>query len=150
MDTTNLEYSRKINASPDYVFHCLTDPKARKIWNSPGEDAVFQVTSDSDVAAGNRETGQVGPAENPYVTAHADWVILDPGTRLVYVETLEAEGTPLSSSLVCAELSADGTATQLDMHVHIVSLAGPDVIGEVTEGWNFAIDAVSDFAANAD
>lgn len=146
MDHSTLNFSRKIQASPDHVFHCLTDPASRQIWNSPGEGAVFQITSNTPITAGMRETGQVGPADNPYVTVHADWIITDPGKSLTYAETLEADGTPLTTSLAVTELTADGDHTQLDLHVHVVSFTGPDSITEVTEGWNFAVDAMVAFA----
>ena len=72
MDTTTLEFTLTIKATPDHLFHCLTDPATRQVWNSPGEDAVFKITSDTPVAEGMRETGQVGPADNPFVKVHAD------------------------------------------------------------------------------
>ncbi len=141
-----LTFTRTIAARPAHVYHCLTDASARQIWNSNGEDAVFCVANPQPAMAGGRETGAVGPADNPYVTAHADWIITTPGEQLVYAETLEAEGTPLATALACAQLAGDDAKTELSLHVHVTSFTGQDTIDEVRAGWEYAVNAMADFA----
>lgn len=116
------------------------------VWNSPDADMVFMIKNPGPVAPGERETGQVGPADNPYVTAHADWIITDPGERLVYAETLEAEGMVLTTSLACATLQAVEDGTLMTMNVHVTSFTGLDSIVEVEQGWTFAFEAMAGFA----
>jgi len=142
-----LKFTRTIAADPARVYHCMTDASARQVWNSPDADAVFTVQNPQPATAGARETGTVGPADNPYVTAQTDWIITDPGAQLVYAETLEADGMALATALACAVFeSADGK-TDLTLHVHITSFTGEDTIAEVRGGWEFAFDAMANFAA---
>lgn len=146
MDHKDLTFTRMIKASPAHVYHCMTDAKARMVWNSPDADMVFIVKDPAPASPGGRETGQVGPKDNPYVTAHADWIITEPGERLVYAETLEAEGMVLTTSLACATLEAVDGGTQLTQNVHVTSFTGIDSMVEVEQGWTYAFEAMSAFA----
>ena len=55
------------------------------------------------------------------MTAYTDWIIVVDGTQLVYAETLEAEGTILTTSLATYQLSETPEATDLSLSVHIVT-----------------------------
>ncbi len=144
-----LTFTRTIAARPAHVYHAMTDAAARQVWNSPDEDAVFRVADPQPAAAGGRETGVVGPADNPYVTAHADWIVTTPGVQLVYAETLEADGTALATALACADFKDVDGQTHLTLHVHITSFTGADTLAEVRSGWDFAIAAMADYAQTA-
>ncbi|MEO0358121.1 MAG: hypothetical protein AAF386_07465, partial [Pseudomonadota bacterium] len=122
--------------------------QARMAWNSPDDQMVFMIKDPSPVVPGGRETGQVGPADNPYVTAHADWIITNSGEQLVYAETLEADGMALTTSLACAILEPKDGGTKLTLSLQITSFTGEESIAEVSEGWTFAVDALAEFAAS--
>ncbi len=141
-----LTFTRTIAARPAHVYHCMTDPAARQIWNSPDADAVFRVSNPGPAVAGGRETGTVGPADNPYVTAHADWIITTPGVQLVYAETLEADGMALATALACAAFEGVDGKTQMTLLVQITSFTGQDTVDEVRAGWDHAVGAMAAFA----
>ena len=141
-DFATLTLTRTLKASPARVFDALTNPKARAIWAGPDVDSVVEIVDQPDPAPGVRETAQVGPAGNPYVTAHTDWIVMEAPDRLIYAETLVAEGETLAVTLAVAELSAQGDGTQLDLHLDLTSFVGEEMRGEVESGWTHAIDSL--------
>ena len=145
-ETGTLRLSRTIKASPDTVYTALIDPAARSAWCPPGDGHVVLIEGQPAPAPGIRETSRVGPADNPYVTVLTDWVLMEPATRLVYTETLMAEGAALGSSLACCDLTASDAGTDLAVTVQIVSFIGDEMLSEFESGCTHAFDNLVRYA----
>ncbi|MGB0798164.1 MAG: hypothetical protein ACPGRD_02445 [Planktomarina sp.] len=142
---STLQFERNINATPDHLFNCLTQGDKRQIWNSPGEGQVVIIDTPIPATPGVRETSRVGPAENPYATVHADWIILTPGERVVYAETIAAEGMDLGVTLVVCEITPRDSGCQLSIHLQLTSFVGEEFSTQVGAGWTHAVDALVKF-----
>ncbi|GIT92842.1 hypothetical protein JANAI62_33000 [Jannaschia pagri] len=138
-DPKTLVFSRLLPASPQRTYDALIDPAARQIWGPPDADSVVLIDGDQPVVEGGRETSRCGPKDNPYVTVLTDWIILAPGSRLTYAETLVAEGAPLGVTLATADLEPDANGTRLTLTLQIVSYVGSEMLAEFEGGWTHAI-----------
>lgn len=148
-DFATLDFQRNLRAAPNAVFAALVTAEARAIWGAPDEGFVVQIIDPIDAAPGLREISRVGPADNPYVTVHTDWIVIEAPLRLVYAETLLAEEETLGVTLAIAELSATEGGTQLDLHLDLTSFGGAEVMDEVQSGWTHALDNFAKFVEAA-
>ncbi|MDA7428565.1 SRPBCC domain-containing protein [Primorskyibacter aestuariivivens] len=145
-DTGTLRLSRAIKAAPDTVYTALIDPAARSAWGPPGDGHVVRIEGQPAPSPGIREVSRCGPADNPYVTVLTDWVLMEPATRLVYAETLMAEGAALGSSLACCDLTASDIGTNLTVTVQIMSFIGDEMLSEFEGGWTHAFENLARYA----
>jgi uncharacterized protein YndB with AHSA1/START domain len=141
-DTKTLTFTRTLTASAGRVISALTSADARMEWGTPDADMVVVIENQPDPAPGVREVSTCGPADNPYVTVHTDWIEITQ-TRVSYAETLIAEGEAFATSLAIFNLSENGTNTDLHATVFVASHAGAEVLPEVEGGWTHAIEALS-------
>ncbi len=137
-----LQFDRQINAAPGRVFEALISPQDRMAWGPPDTASVVLIADQDPPTPGGRELSRVGPRENPYVDVATDWVVMEAPTRLIYTETLSAEGEVLATSFATFELGADADGTQLRATVHIANFAGPEMMSEIEAGWTHAVDAL--------
>ena len=144
-DFGQLQFTRTLNAAPDRVFTALTSPQDRMAWSPPDNDSVLLIEGQPAPEPGVREMSRVGPRENPYVDAATDWVVMEAPTRLIYAETLSAEGEALGTSLATFELAADGDGTALRATIQLVNFAGEEMRGEIEAGWTHAIEALASY-----
>jgi len=135
-----LEFTRTLAGNPARVFQALTSAADRMAWGPPDASSVVIIENQPDPALGAREVSRCGPRGNPYVDVATDWIVMEASARLVYAETLSAEGETLACSLATFSLSADGTGTGLCATVQIVSFVGDDMMGEYEGGWSHALD----------
>ncbi len=138
----DLTFQRDLRSNPARVFAALIDPAARKVWGVPDEGSVLLIEGQPDPAEGLREIARVGPVDNPYVDVSTDWVVMEPGSRLIYAETLRAEGTVLGSSFAVVELTGTDGGCTLNLHVSIASFVGPELAGEIEAGWTHATQSL--------
>jgi uncharacterized protein YndB with AHSA1/START domain len=136
----HLNFTRTLKSGPDRVYQALTSPADRMAWSPPDTDNVVLIEDQPDPAPGVREVSRCGPRHNPYVDVATDWVLMEPPSRLVYAETLSAEGDVLGCSLATFELEADGTGTALRISVQLVSFVGEEMKSEFEGGWSHALD----------
>lgn len=137
-----LTFARTFKASPDRVFAALIEPAARKVWGVPGDGYRYVLESATTPAAGQREIGLItgdGEDDTEIVT---DWILLDPGARVVYAEALVHGGMTLGLSFAEAELSETDQGCDMQLHVHVTGYAGPEVIAEMQAGWDHAVAAL--------
>ena len=137
-----LQFDRKLNAAPARVFAALTAPEERMAWGPPDADSVVLIDAPLTPEPGARELSRVGPRDNPYVDVATDWVVIEAPTRLIYAETLSAEGEVLATSFATFELAENAAGTQLRATVHIANFAGDDMMPEIEGGWTHAMDAL--------
>lgn len=142
-DFDTLTFHRPLSAPPARVYRALISAKDRQIWGPPDANSVVIIEDQTDPAPGIRETSRCGPADNPYVTVWTDWVLMEPDTRLVYAETLSAEGAALGVSLATCDLTPDGPGTALSLTVQIASFVGAEMLSEFQGGWTHAIDSLA-------
>lgn len=145
-DTGTLRLSRVIKAAPDTLYTALIDPAARSAWGPPGEGHVVLIEGQPAPAPGIREVSRCGPSDNPYVTVLTDWVLMEPGARLVFAETLMAEGAPLGASLACYDLKSTDTGTDLTVTIQIMSFIGDEMLSEFEGGWTHAFENLVRYA----
>ncbi|MGR3467969.1 MAG: SRPBCC family protein [Shimia sp.] len=146
MDHHDLQFERRIKATPAHLYACLTDPEARQIWGAPGEGQVVIVDTPTPVEVGQRETSRCGPADNPYVTVHTDWLLLSPGEHVAYAETLSAEGAPLGITLANYAIAGHPEGSALTIHLHLTSYVGAEMKGEFEGGWAHALNNLQTLA----
>lgn len=138
-----LEFTRSLGSNPARVFEALTDQADRMAWGPPDTDSVVIIEDQAPAAPGGREMSRVGPRDNPYVDVTTDWIVMEAPSRLIYAETLSAEGETLGCSLATFELTAEGSGTALQAHVQIVNFAGPEMMAEFEGGWTHAVDSLA-------
>ena len=138
-----LQFERQLAAQPDRVFEALISPQDRMAWGPPDVSSVVLIDTPESPAPGGRELSRVGPRENPYVDVATDWVVIEPSTRLIYAETLSAEGAVLATSLATYELAQSETGTDLRATIHLANFAGPEMMPEIEGGWTHAFDALA-------
>ena len=135
-----LQFDRTLTSAPARVFEALISPADRMAWGPPGTDQVVLIEGQPEAAPGVREMSRCGPRDNPYVDVATDWVLMEAPNRLLFVETLMAEGEPLGTSLATYELTEAGTGTHLRLTVQLVSFVGEEMMGEFEGGWTHALD----------
>ncbi len=138
-----LQFEKSLVAAPDRVFQALTTASDRMAWSPPDTASVFLIENQPSAAPGVRELGRVGPRENPYVDVATDWIVMDAPARLIYAETLSAEGELLTTSFATFELTPNGNGTSLRATIQIANFAGEEMYGEVRAGWENAISSLS-------
>lgn len=140
-----LQFTKSLSAAPDRVFQALTTAADRMAWSPPDAQSVLLIEDQPSAAPGVRETGRVGPRDNPYVDVATDWVVLEEASRLVYAETLAADGETLATSLATFEMEAQGTGTALRATIQIANFAGDEMYAEMSSGWETAVTALASY-----
>lgn len=136
-----LTYHRALRASPARTYDALVDPKARKVWGTPGAGYSYQTGSDAPPEPGQREIGKIIGGEEGETDIITDWILLEPGARVTYAEALAHGGMTLGLSFAEAELTETDQGCDLDLVVHVTSYLGPEVVAEMQAGWDHAMQA---------
>jgi len=139
---SQLQFEKTIATPPARVFTALTSSAERMAWGTPDADSVLQIENQPTPAPGVREIAKIGPKENPYVDVATDWVIMDAPHRLLYAETLSAEGEDMVTSLATFELSEADAGTALKVTVQLVNFGDDEMGQEVEQGWTHAMEAL--------
>lgn len=142
-DFGQLQFTKSLGTPPARVFEALTSAADRMAWSPPDSSSVLLIEDQPSAAPGVREMARVGPRENPYVDVATDWVVLEAPARLIYAETLAAEGETLATSLATFELTPEGEGTALRATVQIANFAGEEMRAEMEAGWENAINALA-------
>jgi uncharacterized protein YndB with AHSA1/START domain len=140
-ETTSIERTISIAATPETVWDFLVDPDKATRW--------MGMKADFDPQPGGVYRCDVIPGH----TAQGEFVELDPPNRLVYTWGWEASGgeanpVPPGSSTIEIELVADGSGTVLRfMHR---DLPGVDATASHAHGWDHYIARLAVVAAGGD
>ncbi|MEM9872847.1 MAG: SRPBCC domain-containing protein [Pseudomonadota bacterium] len=138
-----LQFERRLEAAPSRVFEALISAEDRMAWGPPDTGSVVLIDGQPAAAPGARELSRCGPRDNPYVDVATDWILIEAPSRLIYAETLTAEGAPLGTSLATNELESAGGGTVLRLTVQLVSFVGAEMMGEFEHGWRHAMDGLA-------
>jgi len=135
-ETTAVERTLSIAASPETVWEFLVDPDKATRWM--GQACTF------DAQPGGLYRCEVIPGH----TARGEFVELDPPHRLVFTWGWEnEEGVPPGSSTVEIELTADETGTNLHF-VH--NLSSAEAAQSHSVGWDHYLPRLEIAAAGRD
>jgi uncharacterized protein YndB with AHSA1/START domain len=135
-ETTSVERTLSIAASPETVWEFLVDPAKATRWM--GTACTF------DAQPGGLYRCEVIPGH----TARGEFVELDPPSRLVFTWGWEnEEGVPPGSSTVEIELTADEGGTNLHF-VH--NLSSAEAAQSHSVGWDHYLPRLETAAADGD
>ncbi len=135
-----LNFDRHVPVAASRVFSALISPEDRMAWGPPDTGSIVVITDQPAPAEGVRELSKCGPRDNPYVDVATDWVLIDAPRRLIFAETLLAEGEILGTSLATYELTEASGGTDLRLTVQLVNFAGEEMMGEFEGGWTHALN----------
>lgn len=143
-DTINIE--KTINASAQQVFNAWADPAARSIWGPPSDDEAIEFL-ENDFRVGGKDVslcGQKGDLRFRVDTVYHD---IQQPLRLLFTERVSTDDNLLCVSLITAEFSEAGEATNLELTVQVASLVGEDMIGGNRGGWEAALNNLGVYLA---
>ncbi|WP_415403380.1 SRPBCC domain-containing protein [Tateyamaria sp. SN3-11] len=146
-DFGKLQFERKLTAPVDRVYQALISPQDRMAWGPPDTESIVLIEDQPTPTPGGRELSRCGPRDNPYVDVATDWIVMEASSRLVYAETLSAEGEVLGTSLATFELVSADTGTALRATVQIANFAGAEMMSEFEGGWTHAIENLATHVA---
>ena len=108
----SLSIVRKLNASPERVWHACTDAQALKQWMAPS-DAFTNLLTETDVRVGGRYHIIMKSPDGEEHDVSGVYREVVPNRKLVY--TWAWKSTPERVSLVTIELRPAGTGTELTL-----------------------------------
>lgn len=144
-DTAQFDLHRKIAATPDRLWHLLTDPQSRGLWNAPDDDMQMTPLTE-DVRVGGVERHRCGPEDAPMFEADTRWYRLEAPRDAAFTETILIGGDAIATSLVTYRVSPISDGCELHVTVAISSFCGPDAAGEFQTGWTNALNKLAAYA----
>jgi uncharacterized protein YndB with AHSA1/START domain len=128
-------------ASPEQVFHALSDISAKKRWFVGPED-WGQSKFEMDFRVGGREVNSGGPKGGPVHTFNAIYQDIIPNERIIYSYEMHLDDTRISVSLATIELKPERTGTRLVFTEQGAFLDGHDDSGQRERGTADLLDAL--------
>ena len=138
----SLSIIRKLNASPERVWHACTDAQALKQWMAPS-DAFKNLVAETDVRVGGRYHLVMQAPDGEVHDVSGVYREVVPNRKLVY--TWAWKSTPERESLVTLQLQPAGSGTELTLR-HEQFFDEP-VRDRHNEGWNGCLDRLQRFVA---
>jgi uncharacterized protein YndB with AHSA1/START domain len=130
---------RTYDASPERVFHALSDKAAKEAWfRGPPEWKNHYHTMDFRV--GGEETNSGGPEGGPAHIYRATFQDIVPNERIITTYEMFFDETKISVSLAIYELKPHGSGTRLTLTEHGAFLDGYDDAGSRERGTNHLVD----------
>ncbi|UYV38415.1 SRPBCC domain-containing protein [Rhodobacteraceae bacterium D3-12] len=140
-----MSFEREIACTPETLFAVMTSPDAREIWGAPSETEVLKIDR-FDLRPGGLEIAKCGPKSHPKFTTTTNFHEVCAPERLVFSETLSADGQVLSCALVTQEIvPTDGRVT-LVVTLQICSLTGGEMFEGYRTGWRAALENLAHYA----
>jgi uncharacterized protein YndB with AHSA1/START domain len=143
---------RHYKATPDRLFAAFADPAQKRRWFV--EAGGHQVERyDLDFRVGGREVASFrhsgGPVDGLVFTADSVYLVIVPGSRIVFTSTMMMAGACISATLVTVELFPEGGATRLLLTHQGAFFEGADGPAIREEGWRTLLDRLHDHATHA-
>lgn len=138
MSTDTFTYDRSFPLPPNRMWTLITAPEYREIWGAP-EDGQMLTTTTTDFSVGGSDHGYCGPKDAPEFEVATRWYHIDEPQMVTFTETILAGGMTLGTSLVTWQLTANGSGTQADLTVAVVSFVGAEMMEEFRAGWEGAL-----------
>jgi uncharacterized protein YndB with AHSA1/START domain len=133
---------RKLEASPERVFHAFADRKAKARWFA-GPPEWEEGKQEFDFRVGGREHSEGGPKGGPIHSFDALYQDIVPNERIVYSYDMHLDGKRISVSLTTIEFKPEGTGTRLIFTEQGVFLDGYDNPPQREEGSRWLMDQLA-------
>ena len=130
---------RSYDASPEAVFHALSDPAAKARWFAGG-DGYTVLEREMDVRPGGRERVKGRWASGTISTFDAVYCDVVPNERLVYAYEMRLDDRKISVSLATLEIKPAGTGARLVVTEQGAFLDGYQDGGSRERGTAFLLD----------
>lgn len=134
-----LIFERRYAASAARVFEAYVDVGLRTRWSAPTPTSAI-VYSETDFRVGGRDVYRCGAKDDLRYLANTHYCDIQANRRIVYSESVSAEGEMLSVSLNTWSLTPEGVKTHLVVTVQLVAFGGKDMIQGTRFGTNAALD----------
>ncbi|MGX9357279.1 SRPBCC domain-containing protein [Roseobacteraceae bacterium S113] len=138
--------SREFKIAPDALWALLTDPQSRAAWGAPNDTDVLHVDV-HDLQEGGRDLHRCGPKDAPAYEVETCWYRLAAPELACFSETVIAEQTRYSASMITYGLSQTPGGTALTIDVHVSSFSGPEGIADHQDGWTAAVENLTRMVA---
>ena len=134
-----LRFDRQIAHPATRVFGAFSDPEARAIWTPPTPDLNMGY-AETDFRPGGKDLCICGPGPAEGIRVETYYHEIQPDRRIVSTETIGFEGAPEAVSLVTAEFTETGGATDLTVIIQVTNLSEEDMERELNEGWTASLE----------
>lgn len=134
-----LVMERTLAASPARVFAAWVDLEARICWSAPSP-ATRVVYDQAQFHEGGLDISRCGEDDDLKYCAEVRYLEIAPDRRLVFAETVSADGDRLSMALVTIELWPDSAGARMKFTAQIAALPGSDMAAGYRQGWGAAFD----------
>ncbi|NJM83276.1 MAG: ATPase [Tabrizicola sp.] len=124
---------RMINRPAARVFAAYADANERVRWAAPSDTAVFFYEK-ADFRVGGLDVARCGAREDPRFRVESRYMGILPGHRIVTVDTVHEDTTPLSVSITTVEFSDSPDGAQVKVTVQVTSFAGAGMIDNTRDG----------------
>lgn len=145
-DTIVIE--RRYAAAASEVFAAFADPQARTAWGIPSDTAVL-IYDAADFRTGGQDLFRCGAKSDPKYHGETRYLAIRKDRQIVYVETIDADGSRLSASLVTVELSPLGDQTKLKLTAQVTAFGGSEMIEGSRFGHGAALTNLERFLRKA-
>lgn len=114
------------------VYQALEDVAERTRWMpAEGEEVGYL---EADFRVGGRDVYRGGPPGAPVFTGWIVYLLIDPGRHVVWHEVIDADGDPVSASLVTWVFQPHTAGTVVTVTTQVTSFAGETVVQAIDEG----------------
>lgn len=134
-----LVFERVCDAPIQTVFAAFADPEARERWGVPSNTAVLRYES-AEFRVGGRDMFRCGSKTDPCFRGETHYLDIVENRRIVWSETIDADGKRHSISLVTVELEPVHTSTSVTLTAQVVWPEGPAGIEGFKNGYEAALD----------
>ncbi len=144
-----LHFERQVAAPVETLWQAWTAPAARAVWAAPTAEVTVEILS-SETGPGGREVSLCRRAGQPDFRCDTGWMEWLPPRRSVNHELVTRDGRALSSALVTADFTAQGTGSLLAVTVQLSAEAtsdAPDMEEGYRQGFAAGLDNLADVAA---
>lgn len=137
---------RTIKASLEQVFAAWADPDARAVWG-PQSDGEGMEFSETDFRVGGKDVHRCGQKGDLCFLVKTIYHDIQQPSHLLFTERVSTDDSLLCVSLITAEFSEAGEATNLELTVQVASLVGEDMIAGNRGGWEAALNNLGAYLA---
>ena len=136
---TSFVLDRRLKASPARVFAAWADLDAKRRWADCHAE-VGTISYTMDFRVGGHERHRATLPDGREQTVDKVFLEIVPDARIIFAYAMEADGEPLSASLVTVEFQPDGTGTRMKLTEQLAYLDGHMDLDQRIEGTAEGLD----------
>lgn len=134
---------RTFDAPVARVYAAYVDPVARAKWGVPSDTAVLLYDT-TNFQVGGCDRFRCGARSDPKYHGEVRYLHIESERQIIYVETIDADGSRLSASLNTIEFDSAGQKTNLKLTVQVAAIGGADMIAGTRFGHSAALTKLAD------